>query len=142
MFGNVFNKFKNGAKKVQNKELMEAIVAGVMLVGMADGSIGQSESEKIEKLLAKNENLDGFKPSEIREVMTKYEGILDADFMVGQQKMMKEITEISGNSEQAEEVFLNVLAVAKADGEVDEKEKAVLVKVGYALCINLKNYGV
>ncbi|MFA6199130.1 MAG: TerB family tellurite resistance protein [Bacteroidales bacterium] len=142
MFGNVFNKFKNGAKKVQNKELMEAIVAGVMLVGMADGSIGQSESEKIEKLLAKNENLDGFKPSEIREVMTKYEGILDADFMVGQQKMMKEITEISGNSEQAEEVFLNVLAVAKADGEVDEKEKAVLVKVGSALRINLKDYGV
>lgn len=128
------------AKKVQNKNLMEAIVAICMLVGMADGSVGDAEMSKIDKLLTSNENLGAFKPSDIRQTMTRYKNVLEADFGVGQKKMIDEIAEISGNPDHCEEVFLNAMAVAKADGDIDEKERAVLAKVGGVLGTNLKEY--
>ena len=44
---------------------MRAIVGGCLLVAAADGTIEQSEIEKMQKLLSVNEALSGFKPSEI-----------------------------------------------------------------------------
>jgi tellurite resistance protein len=137
-----FSKAFKSAKKVQNQDLMEAIVAACMLIAAADGSIDKPERDKTDRLLTSNENLEAFKAPEIRKVMQKYENILNADFDVGQMKLMKEINDIADNAEQAEEVFLNALAIAKADGEIGDKEKVVLIKIARNLGIgNLEEYG-
>ncbi|MGZ8233197.1 tellurite resistance TerB family protein [Methylobacter tundripaludum] len=137
----MFGKFIKSAKKVQNQNLMEAVVAGCMLVAAADGSIEKAEREKLDKLLTSNEQLSAFKPSEIRKVIQRYENILDADFGVGQKKMLDELGDISDNADHCEEVFLNMLAVAKADGEIEPDEVAVLQKVARSLGIDVKEYG-
>ncbi|WP_427501349.1 tellurite resistance TerB family protein [Methylomonas sp. MED-D] len=137
MFGKLFKT----AKAVHHQNLMEAIVAGSMLVAAADGTVEKSELDKLDKLLTSNENLSAFKPGDIRKVISRYQNVLEADFGVGQQKMMKELADISDNPDHCEEVFLNMLAIAKSDGEIEPGEKAVLTKVARSLGISLDEYG-
>lgn len=137
MFGNLFNK----AKKIENKNIMEAIVAGCLLVAAADGSLSADESAKMEKLLNANDLLEAFRGNEINKVVQRYSNILEADFGVGQKKMLDQIEEIASNPDHCEEVMLAMLAVAKSDGDVSEQEKAALVKVAGALRLRLSDYG-
>jgi len=137
----MFGKLLNRAKQVTNQNLMEAIVAGAMLVAAADGTVEKAELDKLDKLLTSNDNLSGFKPADIRKTMSRYQNILEADFGVGQMKMMKELADISDNPDHCEEVFLNMLAIANSDGEIEPEEKAVLTKVARSLGISLDEYG-
>jgi tellurite resistance protein TerB len=137
MFGNLLNR----AKKVENKDIMEAIVAGCLLVAAADGSASSEEIQKMERILNANDLLESFRGNEIGKVVQRFSNILDADFGVGQKKMLDQIEDIANNPDHAEEVMLAMLAVAKSDGEVSDAEKAALVKVGSALKIRLSDYG-
>lgn len=136
MFGKLFGK----AKKVQNKNIMEAIVAGALLVAAADGEIGREEIEKLEKLLNANDLLEAFRGSELRKVMAKFTSVLEADFGVGRKKMLDEISDIADNADHAEEVILTMLAIAKADGEIEDTERKVLVDVCKVLRLNPSNF--
>ena len=136
----LFNKFVKSAKAVQNQNVLEAIVAGSLIVAAADSEIEKKEADKLEKLLVNNDSLSAFKPAEIRKLVDRYSGILEADFRVGKLKLLKEIGDISDNADQSEEVFVNALAIAESDGEIEEKELAVLKEIGRALGINLANY--
>ena len=137
MFGNLFNK----AKKVQNKNVMEAIVAGALLTAAADGTIERSETDKLTKLLQANDLLEAFRGREITKTISKYENILDADFGIGKKKMLDEIADIADNDDHAQEVLLTMLAIAKADGEVEPEEHTVIMEVCRTLRIYPKEYG-
>jgi len=141
MFGFGKKVFKS-AKKAANQNQMEAIVAGAMLVAAADGEIERSELAKLEALIANNENMSAFKRQEIQKVIQKYSGILEADFHVGRSKMLKEIGDVSDNPEAAEEVFLNMLAIAKSDGEIEPAEAKVLIDVARRIGVDASEYGV
>lgn len=136
MFGKLFT----SAKKVQNNNIMEAIIAGSMLVAAADGSISRPEVEKVERLIMNNDNLSAFKPAEMRKVIQRYQNILEADFGVGQKKMLDEISDISDNNDFCEEVMLNILAVAKSDGTISPEELKVIEKVSQLLGFNVKDF--
>ena len=129
------------AKKVQNQNILEAIIAAGLLISASDGDIGKDETSKLEKLLANNDSLSSFKPSEVRKIIDKYSGILEADFRVGKLKLLKEIGDISDDADQSEEVFVNALAIAEASGDIDEKELAILKEIGRTLGVNLGTYG-
>lgn len=135
-----FSNLGKSAKKVQNQNALEAIVAASMLVAAADGEIEKKETDKLDKLLTNNDSLSAFKPSEIRKIIDRYSGILEADFRVGKLKLLKEIGDISDNPDTSEEVFVNALAIAESDGEIEAKELDVLKEIGRTLGINLSNY--
>jgi tellurite resistance protein TerB len=137
----MFAKFLKSAKKVQNQNIFEAVIAASLLVASADGEIEQSELKKLEKLLSSNDNLSSFKGSEINRIITKYSSVLEADFEVGKMRMLREIEDVAGNPDDGEEVFLNALAIAKADNEIDDKEKAILTKLGSLLGVSVSEYG-
>jgi len=141
MFGFGKNLFKS-AKRVANQNTLEAIIAGSMLVAAADGEIERKELEKLEALIAANESLSAFKRAEINKIVTRYAGLLEADFFVGRQKMLKEIADVSDNTEVAETVFLVMLAVAKSDGEIEPAEVKVLLDIGRRLGVDAREYGV
>ncbi|MDF4372534.1 tellurite resistance protein, partial [Vibrio parahaemolyticus] len=63
----MFGLFKKKAKaaqvtlhKVENRDLMEAIVAGAVLVAHADGDCSTAELEKLDNIIAANDNLAHF----------------------------------------------------------------------------------
>lgn len=132
MFGKLAGKFFRGAKKVENRDLMEAIVGGGLLVAAADGTIEKEEMQKLEKLIAGNDNLKHF-GGEIGKTIGRFTNLLEGDFLVGRAKIMREIRDISGNDDNVEDVVLNVLAIAKSDGEIEPEERKVIEEIAREL---------
>lgn len=126
--------------KIENRDLMEAIVAGSILIAAADGNIDESEMMTLEKLISSNDSLTHF-GAEISKTMGKFESMMDAGPRIGKMKVLKEIADIKNNPEEAEEVFLTMVTIAEADGEIDDKEMAILKEVGMKLGVRLSDYG-
>lgn len=145
MFGKMFGKKKGAAqaamKKIENRDLMEAIVAGSLLIAAADGEIEPEEIDTMGALIASNESLKHF-GNEIDQTIQKYQEMLEASFLVGKTKLKRELQDCANNSEEAEEIFVNMIAIAQADGEIEPAEFKVLVEMGRVLGQNLSNYGI
>jgi tellurite resistance protein TerB len=132
-FGNIFR----GAKKIENKDLMEAIIGGQLLVAASDGTIEKEESQKIDRLVRSNDNLKHF-GNEISKVIQKFTDKLESDFELGRAAILREIRQIGGNEEHIEDVMLNILAIAKADGEIEPGERRVIEEIARELGFRLE----
>uniref|UniRef100_A0AAU6W376 Tellurite resistance protein n=1 Tax=Pseudomonas phage Cygsa01 TaxID=3138529 RepID=A0AAU6W376_9VIRU len=142
MFGlkKMFGNGKVAAKKLENRDLMQAVVGGCLLVAAADGSISQDEANQIDKQLRANKNLEHF-GSEITEVTNRFTEQLTAGFLLGKMNILREIRDVKNNQADAEEVFVNMIVVAQSDGDVSAKELEVLTQIGNELGLRVKDYG-
>lgn len=144
MFG-LFKKKAGAAKvelkKVENRDLMQAIVGAMILVAYADGDCEKSELEKIERLIAANDSLAHF-GSEITTTMGRFVEFMEAGPRLGEMKIMREIADIKNDAKDAEEVFVLAITIAEADGEIEPAELKVLAKLGRELGLRVQDYGV
>lgn len=141
LFGKKANQMKAELKKVENRDLMEAIIGGSLLVAGADGNLDESELMTLERSIAANPSLSHF-GSEIGQTINRFKEQLDVGFRVAKLKIMREISDIKNNPEEAEECFVNCIVIAEADGEIDEKELAILKEIGNTLGQRLSDYGI
>lgn len=144
MLGMFKKKAQNAAvemKKVENRDLMQAIVGGCLLVAAADGEISKAESAQIDAQIRANKNLEHF-GAEITATVNRFTEALEANFRVGKLAIMREINDIKNNQADAEEVFVNVLGIAEGDGSISDAELKVLIELGNALGQRLKDYGI
>lgn len=132
---------KVAAKKIENRDLMQAIVGGCLLVAAADGDISKNEAAQIDIQIRANKNLEHF-GSEITSTVNLYTEQLQAGFRLGRMNIMREIRDIKNNPADAEEVFVNMLTVAEGDGEISAPEMKVLAEVGVELGLRLKDFGI
>lgn len=139
-FGKKLFGAKKAVKKLENRDLMQAIVGGCLLVAAANGEISKQESAQIDKQIRANKNLEHF-GSEITATVNLYTEQLEASFRIGRMNIIREIRDIANNPNDAEEVFVNMLAVAEGDGEVYEAELKVLREIGAVLGLRLKDFG-
>ncbi|EJL6982399.1 tellurite resistance TerB family protein [Vibrio cholerae] len=142
----MFGLFKKKAKaaqvtlhKVENRDLMEAIVAAAVLVANADGECSAKELEKLDKIISANDNLMHF-GSEIGKTIDKYATMYEAGARLAKMKLMKEISDVDSDEKQKEEAFIIAIEIADADGEIDETELAVLREIGKSLGLNPDSY--
>lgn len=144
MFG-LFKKKAGAAKvelkKVENRDLMQAIVGAMILVAYADGDCEKSELEKIERLIAANDSLAHF-GSEITTTMGRFVEFMEAGPRLGEMKIMREIADIKNDAKDAEEVFVLAITIAEADGEIEPAELKVLAKLGRELGLRVQDYGI
>lgn len=143
MFGKMFKKKATAAKvtlhKVENRDLMEAIVAGAVLVAYADGDCSSQELEKLQGIIESNDNLKHF-GSEIGATIDKYSNMYESGQRIAKMKLMKEIDDVQADEEQKIEAFIIAIEIADADGEIDDKELAILKEIGKKLGLNPDNY--
>ena len=132
---------KVAAKKMENRDLMQAIVGGCLLVAAADGEISKNESAQIDIQIRANKNLEHF-GSEITSQVNLFTEQLQAGFRLGRMNIMREIAEIKNNPMDAEEVFVNMLTVAEGDGDISPAEMKVLAEIGNTLGLRLKDFGI
>lgn len=132
---------KRAVKKLENRDLMQAIVGGCLLVAAADGEISKNESAQIDIQIRANKNLEHFGP-EITSTVNLYTEQLQASFRIGRMTILREIRDIKNNPADAEEVFVNMLAVAEGDGDISTQEMKVLGEVGNELGLRLKDFGI
>lgn len=142
MFGlkKLFGDSKAAAKKIENRDLMQAIVGGCLLVAAADGTISPEESNQIDRQIRANKNLEHF-GAEITSTVNRFTEQLQAGFLLGKMEILREIRDVKNNAADSEEVFVNMIVVAQSDGEVSEAELAVLTTIGNELGLRLKDYG-
>lgn len=132
---------KVAAKKIENRDLMQAIVGGCLLVAAADGEISKNESAQIELQIRANKNLEHFGP-EITKTVALFTEQLQAGFRLGKMNIVREIRDIKNNPADAEEVFVNMITVAEGDGEISGPEMKVLAEIGRELGLRVSDFGI
>lgn len=137
--GKKFGKAKTEIKKLENRDLMEAIVGGCLLVAAADGEIEEAEVKKIDSLLRTNKNLEHF-GSEITTLTSQLSERLQSGYRVARAEILREIEDIKGDQQQKEDVLLNMLTIAEADGEIEPAEQKELEVVAQRLGLRLTDY--
>lgn len=125
--------------KVENRDLMEAIVAGAVLVAYADGDCSPEELLKLQDIIESNDNLKHF-GSEIGTTIDKYSAMYESGKRIAKMKLMKELADVSADEEQKIEAFIIAIEIADADGEIDEQELAVLKEIGKQFGLNPDSY--
>ena len=145
MFGKLFGKRVGAAraevKKVENRDLMQAVVGAMVLIAYADGECERSELDKIDRLIAANDSLAHF-GSEIQQTMGRYVEFMEAGPRLGEMKIMREIADVKNNAQEAEEVFVLAITVAEADGEIEPAEVKMLAKIGRELGLRVQDFGI
>lgn len=135
MFG-LFKKRANRAvadiKKFEKRDLAQAVVNAAYLVAYADGELEPSEKAKIEQVLRANPTLANFQ-GELNQIATTIIAQLDADIGIGRRAALREISDVKGDQRECEDVLDVAIAIAKADGEIEPEEEAVLKQIAEAL---------
>lgn len=143
-FGKFFKKkgaaAKAEIKRFENRDLMEGLVGACLLVAYADGELEDDEVLNMEQQLAANPALEGF-GSEINKTMSTYKAMLDAGFLIGKVKIMREIKECASDVSEAEDIFVAALTIAQADGEVEPEEVKILQEISRNLGLNPRDFG-
>lgn len=132
---------KRAVKKLENRDLMQAIVGGCLLVAAADGEISKNESAQVDLQIRANKNLEHF-GQEITAQVNLFTEQLQAGFRLGRMNIMREIKDVASNPLDAEEVFVNMLTVAEGDGNISTEELKVLSEIGQLLNLRPKDFGI
>lgn len=145
MLGKLFGKKASNAvaelKKVENRDLMQAICAGCLLVASADGEIEKSEKDALEASVRANPSLQHF-GNEITETINRFSEMLAAGGNLARVKIMREIADIKNTPSDAEEAFACMLDIAQADGEIEAAELKILTEIGRTLNLRPQDFGI
>lgn len=117
---------KDGVKRFKNKDLMDAIVAGCAVVAAADGKIDASEKQKMSGYLGRSEELKVFNMTDVIDRFNHFAGNMEWDAMVGKQEALRAIAKFKGKHEVGRIIVGVCSAIGAADGDFDDKEKAVV----------------
>lgn len=143
MFG-LFSKkgreVRAAAARLENKDLLEAIISGSILVAAADGDLEPTELDKIDKLLKTNKQLEHFGTEITRLLGAAKEQFLDGGIRIIRMNAMREMEDLKHSPKDAETVMNALLTVAESDGEIEAAEEAVLDKIATALGLRLSEF--
>ena len=141
--GKMFSKKKAAIEvkvaKVENRDLMEAIVAAAVLVAFSDGECSAEELLTLQGIVETNDNLKHF-GSEVGKTIDNYSAKYEASKRMAKVQLMKEITDVEANEEEKIQVFIIAIDIADADGNIDEDEMKVLKEIGKTLGLNPDAY--
>ena len=126
--------------KLENRDLLQAVVYGCFYVAAADGEIEPAELDKIDRLLRNEPKLQGF-GAELGNLIDKAK----ADFNEGGARIIRmnaerELADLAHTPSDAETAINFMLTIAEADGEIEPAEVAVLERAAGKLNLRLKDY--
>lgn len=139
-FGKKAREAKQAIQKVHNIDLMQAIIAGSIWIASADGELEVEELERIEAICLTNDALSHFQleiPALIDKYKMKFERVGAA---VIRHEAKKEISDLKNVPDQAAECFVNLIAVAQADGEIEPAEQKALEEIGRLLGLRVEDF--
>ena len=143
MLGKLFGKKSGQARaavaKLANRDLMEAVVYGLIYVAAADGELEDSELSKIETILSNNPALQGF-GAELSNTIDRAKTDFKSGARILRQNAEKELGDLAHSPAEALTVLNVMLTVAEADGEIEPAELTALERSAKLLGLNLKDH--
>ena len=143
MFAKLKAKLSGASKKVSGRlDFLEAVCAASALVAAADGDVSREEEKAAKDAIAASSVLsNAFKANQIAKTAdTMFARALQG--RTGRLGLYKEIDDIASNDELGEIVYTTALDIAEADGNICDKESAVLEKIAGRLGVNPANFDV
>ncbi|MDR6553152.1 tellurite resistance TerB family protein [Paenibacillus qinlingensis] len=128
-------------KKFKNKDFMDAVVAGCALVAAADGSVDSNEKQKMAGYMSRSEELKVFDMSDVINRFNHFVGNLEFDSMIGKQEALKAIAKFRSKPEVGRVIVGVCSAIGAADGDFDDKEKAVVRDICQSLGLTPGEFG-
>lgn len=126
--------------RLENKDLVEAVVYGCIMMAHADGELEDSELSNLTLQIEGNDIFQGFPQAELGKMIDKACGYYKMGAMMGNKKCLDELKDIKSNPKDADEVMTAVLTIAFADGEFEPAERACADKIAAVLNVRLKDY--
>lgn len=125
--------------KFKSKDLLEAVVAGCALVAYADGNVTSEEKQKMMGFLRTSDQLKVFDSGDVIKIFQKYVEKFEFDNTIGVGEVMQAVGKFRGKP-QAQLVVRVCCAIGAADGDFDEKEKAVVRRMCSELGLNPSDF--
>lgn len=123
------NELKTEALKFKNKDFLNAAMAGSALIAMADGSITAPEKQKMIKFIESHDALSVFTTSDVIRAFQDFVGQLEFDKDIGEAKAYEALGKMKSNEAASRLLVRMIIAIASADGNFDEQEKKIAVKI-------------
>lgn len=143
MFGKLFGKkavvAKEAIKRLENRDLMEQMVGGCLLIAFADGDCEEAELLKLDEVLRTSKALEGY-GSELTETINRFTARLKAGYIIGRQEILREINDVKGSQTEKEDVLLAMLTVALSDGQIEPEEQKELTQVAQRLGLRVEDF--
>jgi tellurite resistance protein TerB len=139
-FNEVSTSLKNEVTKVRNKSFLEGVVAGCVLVAYADGVVKPEEKQKMMGFLQTSEVLSVFETQEVIAIFEKFAKSFEFDYSIGEANALQAIGKLKKKEAEARLMVRVCCAIGAADGEFDEKEKAIVRKICGELGLNPKDF--
>jgi tellurite resistance protein TerB len=127
-------------RQFENRDMMQATVAGSVLVAFADGDCSDAEVLALHTVIEANPSLSKF-GSEVGKTLDNYIAQMKASKTLGRVKLMREIKDVKASPSECEEVFAVMVTIAEADGEVSPPERKVLGDVARELNLKPADFG-
>lgn len=123
------SELKTEALKFKNKDFLHAAMAGSALIAMADGSISSEEKQKMIKFIESNDALSVFTTSDVIKAFQDFVGQLEFDKDIGEAKAYEALGKMKSNEAASRLLVRMIIAIASADGNFDDQEKKIAVKI-------------
>lgn len=138
-FGKKKNEIRAAVAKLENRDLMQAIVYGAIYIAAADGELETEELDKIEVILSNTPQLQGY-GAELSNLMDRAKTDFKAGMRILRQNAEKELGDLQHTPADAATVLNIMLTIAEADGEIEAAETVALERSAKLLGLNLKDY--
>ncbi len=142
-FNNFLNKLKTKAGelktealKYKNKDFMNASMAGSALIAMADGSISSEEKQKMIKFIETHDALSIFTTNDVIKSFQDFVAQIEFDKDIGEAKAYQALGKMKSNIEASRLLMRMIIAIAASDGNFDDDEKNVAIKIAKELALN------
>lgn len=122
--------------ELQSGAFRDASMAMCALVAAADGSVDDSERQKVSGLITSNDALSNFPPETLRTTFEGYCGKLAADYQLGKVELVQVVGKTKKKTAEARAVIQIGIIIGGADGHFDDQEKAVVRECCHAVGID------
>jgi stress response protein SCP2/tellurite resistance protein len=122
--------------RYKSQDVLEAVVAGCALVGMADGRLDPSEREKMMEFVNQSEELRVFNTQKVIERFNYFVGRVERDSIIGRAEAFKALGKVKTKPEIARLIARYCIAIGYADGNFDQNEKQMVSDICRELGLN------
>lgn len=130
------SELKTEALKFKNKDFLHAAMAGSALVAMADGSVSSEEKQKMIKFIESHDALSIFTTSDVIKAFQDFVGQLEFDKDIGEAKAYEALAKMKSNAQASRLLIRMIIGIASSDGNFDDAEKKVAIKIAKELAID------
>ncbi|OAT33229.1 tellurite resistance TerB family protein [Proteus myxofaciens] len=127
--------------RFKNKKFMQGTVAVCAQIAIASEGVSSEEKQKMLGFLKASDELKVFDTSEVIAFFNKLIASFEFDTEIGKGETMKYILAMKDQPEAAQLAIRVGIAVAKSDGDFDEKEKEAVRAITIALGFKPTEFG-